>query len=206
METMFWIWLGLLVLAVIIEIATLDLVSVWFAVGAIIPLILSGIGGIMIEIQVVVFVVVSALLIIFLRKYAQKWLFKNMNSKTNMDMQIGKVYRLLENADFEKNGSVKINDVVWTAVSEKGQLIEKGQLVEIVKIEGNKMIVKPAKENADKISQDDNSIKNESEENKQISDENSTKIKSENLEGKIKIDSEKADEEKNIKKIEEEQK
>ncbi len=203
---MFWIWLGLLVLAVIIEIATLDLVSVWFAVGAIIPLILSGIGGIMIEIQVVVFVVVSALLIIFLRKYAQKWLFKNMNSKTNMDMQIGKVYRLLENADFEKNGSVKINDVVWTAVSEKGQLIEKGQLVEIVKIEGNKMIVKPAKENADKISQDDNSIKNESEENKQISDENSTKIKSENLEGKIKIDSEKADEEKNIKKIEEEQK
>lgn len=152
METMFWIWLGLIVVAVIVEIATLDLVSVWFAIGAIIPFILSAIGGIPIEIQVVVFVVVSALMIIFLRKYAQKWLFKNMNTKTNIDVQIGKVYRLLEDADFEKNGSVKINDVVWTAVSDDGKLIKKGQLVEIVRVDGNKMIVKHAEDkNDDKI-------------------------------------------------------
>lgn len=146
METMFWVWLAIIVVAVIVEIATLDLVSVWFAIGAIIPFILAAIGGIAIEIQVVVFVVVSALLIIFLRKYAQKWLFKNMNYKTNLDVQIGRVYRLLENADFEKNGSVKINDVVWTAVSENGALIEKGQLVEIVRVDGNKMIVKHAED------------------------------------------------------------
>ncbi len=143
---MFWVWLAIIVVAVIVEIATLDLVSVWFAIGAIIPFILAAIGGIAIEIQVVVFVVVSALLIIFLRKYAQKWLFKNMNYKTNLDVQIGRVYRLLENADFEKNGSVKINDVVWTAVSENGALIEKGQLVEIVRVDGNKMIVKHAED------------------------------------------------------------
>ena len=159
METMFWIWLGLIVVAVIVEIATLDLVSVWFAIGAIIPFILSAIGGIAIEIQVVVFVVISALLIIFLRKYAQKLLFKNMNSKTNIDVQIGRVYRLLSDVDFENNGSVKINDVVWTAVSEDGNLIEKGQLVEIVRVEGNKMIVRHAEDNVKSMSNDNENTK-----------------------------------------------
>ncbi len=117
MEVTFWVWLAIIVVSVIVEIATLDLVSVWFAVGSIVPFILSAIGGIAIEIQISVFVVVTAVLIIFLRKYAQKLLFKNMNDKTNLDMQIGKIYRLLEDADFEKNGLIKINDVVWTAVS-----------------------------------------------------------------------------------------
>ena len=110
MEVTFWVWLAIIVVSVIVEIATLDLVSVWFAVGSIVPFILSAIGGIAIEIQISVFVVVTAVLIIFLRKYAQKLLFKNMNDKTNLDMQIGKIYRLLEDADFEKNGLIKITD------------------------------------------------------------------------------------------------
>ncbi len=159
---MFWVWLGIIVVAVIVEIVTLDLVSVWFAFGGLIPFILAAIGGIPIEIQVVVFVIVSALLIIFLRKYAQKWLFKNMNAKTNIDMQIGKIYRLLEDANFEKNGSVKINDVVWTAVSKDGELIEKGQLVEIVSVDGNKMIVKKAE---DKVSNGEAELSSTSDEN-----------------------------------------
>ena len=107
METMFWIWLAIMAVTVIIEIVTLDLVSIWFAFGAVIPFILSAIGGIAIEIQIAVFVAVSALLIIFLRKNAQKLLFKNMNQKTNVDAFEGKKVRLLEDTDFEHNGSVK---------------------------------------------------------------------------------------------------
>ncbi len=146
LETMFWVWLAVIVVALVIEIATLELVSIWFSIGAVIPFILAAIDGVPIEIQIVVFVAVSALLIIFLRKIAQKWLLRNSNTKTNIDVQIGKVYRMLEDADFEKNGSIKINDIVWTAVSENGEHIEKGQLVEIVKVDGNKMIVKKTNE------------------------------------------------------------
>ena len=78
MDIIFWVWLGVIIATIILEIVTLDLVSVWFAIGAIIPLILSAIGGIAIEIQVGVFVFISAILLIFIRKIAQKILFKNM--------------------------------------------------------------------------------------------------------------------------------
>ena len=147
METTFWIWLAIIVVSLIIEIVTLDLVSIWFSFGAVVPFILSAIGGIPIEIQIVVFFLVSALMIVFLRKYAQKWLFKGMNLKTNTDALLGKTYRLLEKTDFETSGLIKINDVVWKAVGENGELIEKGQLVEVVRIAGNKMIVRKSLEN-----------------------------------------------------------
>ena len=146
METMFWVWLAVIVICVVIEIVTFDLVSVWFAIGAVIPFILAGIGGIRIEIQIAVFVVVSALLIAFVRRLAKKFLFKNMNSKTNLEQYEGKQLRMLEECDFEHNGSVKINDVVWTAVSENNEKIEKDAVVEVVRFEGNKIIVKKIKD------------------------------------------------------------
>lgn len=153
MEVMFWVWLGVIAVTLIIEIATLELVSIWFTIGAVIPFILSAIGGIRIEIQISVFVVVSALLILFLRKAAQKVLFKNMNEKTNMDSFVGKKFKLLEKTDLENNGSLKINGVVWTAISEDGNLIEEGTLVEIVKLDGNKLVVRKADE-SEKINND----------------------------------------------------
>ena len=152
MDTMFWVWLAVIAISIIIEIITLDLVSVWFAFGAVVPFILSAIEGVGIEWQIAIFVVVSALLIIFVRKYAQKLLFKNMNAKTNVDALEGRKVRLLEDTDFEKNGSVKINDVVWTAISDDGKLIKQGSLVEIVKVDGNKLHVRETQEPANETS------------------------------------------------------
>ena len=76
MDIMFWVWLAVIVICVVIEIVTFDLVSVWFAIGAVIPFILAGIGGIRIEIQIAVFVVVSALLIAFVRRLAKNFYLK----------------------------------------------------------------------------------------------------------------------------------
>lgn len=146
MDTMFWVWLAVIAVALLIEIVTLDLVSIWFSFGALIPFILAAVGGIAIEIQIAIFVVVSALLIIFIRKYAQKLLFKNMDAKTNVDSLIGKKFKMLETTDFEKNGSLKINDVIWTAVGENSEQIKQGAIVEVVKVDGNKLIVKEVKE------------------------------------------------------------
>ncbi len=163
MEYMFWVWLAVIVVSVIVEVVTLDLVAVWFAIGGVVPFILSAIGGVPLEIELAIFLVVSALLIVFVRKYAQKLLFKNMDTKTNVQAQEGKRYRLLEDADFEKNGSIKINDVVWTAVSENGERILKGTLVEIIRTEGNKMVVKRIEEEE---SQQPELIKEDKEEEK----------------------------------------
>lgn len=177
METMFWVWLAIIAVTVIIEIVTLDLVSIWFAFGAVIPFILSAIGGIAIEIQIAVFVAVSALLIIFLRKNAQKLLFKNMNQKTNVDAFEGKKVRLLEDTDFEHNGSVKINDVTWTAISESGELIKAGQLVEIKKVDGNKLIVIPVSQDTEKSSGKE--LEEQSAENKAEKSDEDTSIQTE---------------------------
>ena len=85
---------------------------------------------------------VSALLIIFLRRITRKLLLKNANFKSNVDAYIGKQVRMLTRADFETTGSVKINDVVWSAVAFENQTIEADTIVEIVEVCGNKLVVK----------------------------------------------------------------
>ena len=189
MEVMFWVWLAVIAVAIIIEILTLDLVSVWFAFGAVIPFILAAVGGIAIEIQIAVFVIVSALLIIFMRNWAKKLLFKNMNEKTNINSIIGKKIRLLEDTDFEHLGSLKINDVTWTAISHDGKLIKAGQIVEVVKVDGNKLLVKEVEEKANN---------NESVENTQKdinTDKNKEKIINNNNTNENSEDNEKKSEE-----------
>ncbi len=183
METMFWVWLAVIAVTLLIEIVTLDLVSIWFSFGAVIPFILSAIGGIYIEIQISVFIVVSALLIIFVRKYAQRWLFKNMNTKTNVDSLVGKKFRLLESTDFEKNGSLKVNDVVWTAVSENGEIINQGAVVEVIKVDGNKLIVKEVESNHEKVEVNDDEKKiNDNE--KKLANQSEVNLSKNNVEEK----------------------
>lgn len=142
MEVMFWVWLGVIVVTAIIEFATVELVSIWFTLGAIPSFIMSAIGGVAWEIQIVVFFCVSALMIVSLRSVTKKFLLKNANEKTNVDSLIGKDFRLIEGTDFEHLGSVKVNGVVWSAIGEKGEKINNGELVRVVRVEGNKLIVK----------------------------------------------------------------
>ena len=193
MDTMFWVWLAVIAISIIIEIITLDLVSVWFAFGAVVPFILSAIEGVGIEWQIAIFVVVSALLIIFVRKYAQKLLFKNMNAKTNVDALEGRKVRLLEDTDFEKNGSVKINDIVWTAISDDGKFIKQGSLVEIVKVDGNKLHVRETQEPANETSTTVAPIANEKTAFKQEESQEKTEINDTQIVNTVEVEEVKTD-------------
>ena len=146
MDIMFWIWLGVIILTAILEIITTDVISIWFTFGAIIPLILSITTDMSIAWQVVIFLGLSAILIASLRKITMKLLFKNSNAKTNTDALIGQKLRLLETADFDTLGKVKIKDVVWNVVGESQETIEKGSTVEVLRISGNKLVVKACEE------------------------------------------------------------
>ena len=141
MDTMFWVWLAVIVGTVIIECITMDLVSIWFTFGAVIPFILAGTRVVGWEIQLIIFIVLSAAMIIGLRKITKKWLFKN-SSKEHLNTVVGMKVKMIENADEDNLGTIKINDVVWSAKSEDGTPLSKGEMVEIVKISGNKAIVK----------------------------------------------------------------
>ena len=140
-----WIWLGVVVIATVLELVTLDMTSIWFAVSGIVALILSAFKNISWVVQLIVFVVLSAALIIGLRPIAKKFLLRHMNEKTNTDTFIGKKVYMITEASFGTLGSVKIADVVWSAVPEdETETIEAGAVVEVLAIRGNKLIVKRA--------------------------------------------------------------
>ncbi|MGN0961103.1 MAG: NfeD family protein [Christensenellales bacterium] len=151
MNVMFWIWLAVIVITVIVEIITTELISIWFTLGAIIPFILASTNLVGFEWQMIIFVVVSAILILSLRKVTKKFLLRNANTKTNTDALIGQKFRLLSKTDFETIGTVKVKDLEWSAVGDQGQTIKAGQIVEVVGVSGNKLLVK-AVDNKNKVS------------------------------------------------------
>lgn len=179
METMSWVWLGIIVATAIFEIITTDLVSIWFTFGAIIPFILATTTELEIAWQIAIFLVISAILVACLRKITMKYLFKrNNNDKTNLDALIGQKYRLLEKTDFETIGKVKIKDLEWSVVGDKQQTIKKGKVVEVVKISGNKLIVRESK--------DESSDKKEDSKTETINNPVSAKAETETKENKKK--------------------
>lgn len=135
------IWLGLLAVLLLIEAATAGLTTIWFAGGALIAAIASYLGaGLMV--QMMLFLIVSGVLLIFTRPLAVKYLNKGTLA-TNADSLIGKravVTREIDN--LAQNGQVRINDVEWTArTADDSQKVPEGTVVVIKEIHGVKLIV-----------------------------------------------------------------
>ena len=138
--TWVYIWLGVVVVTLVVEFVTFDLVSVWLSIGALVALILAA-CKVSYEIQIIVAVVISLVLILSLRKVALKWLTKS-KEKTNMELIIGKKVKLLSNITEDQTGTVKINGITYSAKSSNDEQINEGEYVIVEKIEGNKLIVK----------------------------------------------------------------
>ena len=145
MEQYMWaIWLGVFVITLVVEAIGADLVSVWFAGGALVALILSLIPGVAWWIELIVFFVVSVALLLSLRPLTRKWM-RGRIVKSNVDSLIGKKAVLLEKIDVLHRGEVAVGDVKWTAVGvDDSAKIEKGTIVVIVAVSGNKLIVREA--------------------------------------------------------------
>ncbi|MBQ3538059.1 MAG: NfeD family protein [Clostridia bacterium] len=136
-----WIWLALLIVLIITEIATVQLTTVWFALGAFVSLILAAFGVDSIIIQVIVFVAVSLISLIATRPLVKKY----VNAKTqptNADRCIGQTAVVTEEINnLLSTGAVKVNGTQWTARSEKGNIIPENETVTVIKIDGVKLIV-----------------------------------------------------------------
>ncbi len=141
-EYMVWVWLALLVLFIITEIATVQLTTVWFAGGALIAMLLAAFGVKSITVQVIVFLAVSIVLLIATRPIVKKHINKK-SQPTNADRNLGQKAVVTEEINnIEAKGTAKINGVEWTARSEDGKIIPAGSTVTVVKIDGVKLIVK----------------------------------------------------------------
>ena len=147
MEQYMWIvWLVIFVVMLIVEASGPALVSIWFAFGALISLILSFIPGVTWWIEIVIFVVASAATLLALRPLAKRY-FKSNVYKSNVDAYVGKRGYVIEDITYLKPGAVKIGDVSWTALpaNEKEKILE-NEVIEVVAVNGNKLTVKKVEE------------------------------------------------------------
>ena len=142
-ETYTWIiWLALFVVMLGVEALGPALVSVWFAFGALVALIVSFIPGVAWWVEVVIFVVISLATLLALRPVLRRY-FKRNNYNTNIDSFTGKRGYVIEDITFLKPGAVKIGDVSWTAIPvDKDAKILENEVIEVVAVSGNKLIVK----------------------------------------------------------------
>ncbi|WP_326911396.1 NfeD family protein [Sedimentibacter sp. MB31-C6] len=139
-----WTWLGIIVACLVIEASTLGLATIWFAIGALAALIIY-IIGFSIQIQIVIFLVVSVICLIFTRPIAVEKL-KIGKTRTNADSLIGeyvKVQSRINNIDNE--GTVKVRGQVWSARASNDEVIEKDEIVLVKEIRGVKLIVERKK-------------------------------------------------------------
>lgn len=135
------VWLVILAVCVLIELATLGLTTIWFAGGALLALIAAAVSF-SIPIQIGIFVVASLVLLFFTRPIAEKHFNKSV-AKTNVESVIGKQVIVTEKIDnINGQGTVKLDGQEWSARAVETEEIEAGALAEVVEVSGVKLMVK----------------------------------------------------------------
>ena len=135
------LWFLVLLGTLAVEAATVSLVSLWFAGGALAALIaaLCGAGFV---VQLVLFTAVSAVLLGALWPLRRKLLEKR-RPRVNLDRVVGMTAVVTEAVDnVEGRGAVKVDGKVWSARSADGSVIETDQKAIVVRIEGVKLILR----------------------------------------------------------------
>ncbi len=137
LEYMVWFWLGLFVIAFVLEIFTADMISIWFAIAAIPSFIIALAGGDIIF-QSVSFVVFTLVLLLLTRPVVKKYL-KTNEIKTNVDAMVGMTGKVIKEITPNDTGRILIRALDWAAVSK--EVITVGEMARVLDVEGNKLIV-----------------------------------------------------------------
>ena len=138
------VWLALLILFLAVEAAcAVHLVCIWFALGSLAALAVYFLQG-PLWLQITVFIVVSAALLISLWPLTKKFLKPKLTA-TNVDSVIGSTGYVTAAIDnMAATGQVKLGAMFWTARSLSGDPIAEGTLIRVDHIEGVKVFVTPA--------------------------------------------------------------
>ena len=142
-EVIDFVWLGIAILAAVVEAVVPSLVSVWFVPGSLAGLIVSLCGG-PIWLQIFVFLAVSLACLAFTRPLAKKLLVHH-KERTNADRVVGATGIVIQDIDnVVSTGRVTVMCNSWSARStQKDGKIEAGSRVRIERIEGVKLLVTP---------------------------------------------------------------
>lgn len=135
------VWIGISIAAIVIELITpTALVSIWFAVGGVIAILLALID-LPLWVQITGFAIVSLVSMLVVRPIAARYLRGNTVA-TNADRCIGEIGVVVKPILADEWGEVKVNGSLWHAISVDGSLIGADERVKIIAIEGAKLLVR----------------------------------------------------------------
>lgn len=137
LEYMVWFWLGLFVIAFVLEIFTADMISIWFAIAAIPSFIIALAGGNIIF-QSVSFMIFTLVLLLLTRPVVKKYL-KTNEIKTNVDAMVGMTGKVIKDITPDDIGRIVIRSLDWAAISKETIVV--GEMARVLDVEGNKLIV-----------------------------------------------------------------
>lgn len=142
MGEMVVVWLVILILAIFIEVFTMGLSSIWFAGGALVAVIAAAIS-LPVWLQIILFIVVSILMLVFTRPVAVKY-FNKDRIRTNVESMVGRQAIVVSEIDnLQGIGQVSVGGQEWSARSEDdSKPMAVGCVVEIVAVSGVKLIVR----------------------------------------------------------------
>ncbi len=138
---MLWIWLVVALAAIVVEICTATLVSVWFAVGAFAAMVASALDA-PLAVQIAVFLALSILVLALARPLAKRFLSPKV-VPTNADRVLGMTAQVTETIENSYGqGAVYVDGKTWSARSADDTRILQGAAVVVTAMEGVKLIVK----------------------------------------------------------------
>ena len=142
MSEMVTLWLVVLIVSIGVEVATLGLTSIWFAGGAVVAVIVAAFHG-PVWLQILLFFAVSLLLLFFTRPIAVRY-FNRDRVRTNVESMIGRQAIVTSEIDnLQGIGQVTVGGQEWSARTEAdGKNLQPGTVVDIVAVNGVKLIVK----------------------------------------------------------------
>ncbi len=139
MTTMLYVWIGVIISALVVEGLTAGLTSIWFVPAALVCIVLE-LCKVPQVIQIIVFPVIALILILSLRKLSKKSSYIATNVP---DLIIGKEAIVTERIDsLNETGEVKVDGKRWSVRLENGESAEIGDKVEVLRIVGVKLICK----------------------------------------------------------------
>ncbi len=142
---MWKIWLIIAGISLIAEIITVGFLIFWFAIGALITMIVSFFTSNII-IQTTVFIVSSTILIFATKPFVNKFSKSEDTVPTNVYSIIGKTGIVIDDIDpINSKGQIKVNGETWSATSNEYTIIPKNSEVKILEVKGVKAVVSPVK-------------------------------------------------------------
>ena len=135
-------WVIIILVLSIIEVATINLVTIWYVASAIVALITSFFID-SFEIEFSIFVILGTIFLVTTKKTLDK-LVKEHHEKTNLDRIVGMEGIVTEDISRNRIGAVKVDGKEWSATANKK--ISAGEIVKVLEINSTKLKVEKIEE------------------------------------------------------------